>query len=190
MSGEWKRWEQTVGRRTAVRYGLIGLVGMAAAACGGGAKKAQDAAGGGGSAPGAPPTTLAGHAIAAFVRGTWQVSMTPEPNYNMNFKTVTVTDGRWNATAPRYVDAENDIDHVIDESGTYSLADGKLTVSMDSSSHAMTASGVPDQVAAPAKAMLSWDPGSSNAFPLDIVWDGTTLTIRGKESFVLKASRA
>ncbi|NUS57586.1 MAG: hypothetical protein HOV66_22420 [Streptomycetaceae bacterium] len=163
---------------------------MAAAACGGGAKKAQDAAGGGGSAPGAPPTTPAGHAIAAFVRGTWQVSMTPEPNYNMNFRTVTVTDGRWNATAPRYVDAENGIDHVIDESGTYSLAGGKLTVSMDSSSRDMTASDVPDQVSDPAKAMLSWNPGSSDAFPLDIAWDGTTLTIRGKQDFVLKAVRA
>jgi hypothetical protein len=189
---DWKRLERAVGRRTAVRYGMIGLLGMAAAACGPGGKKSDEAAGGGGSAgpAGAPPTTLAGHAIEAFVRGTWNLTMTPEPNYDKNFTTLKVADGRWNATAPPYSDDEIGT-RIIDESGTYSLAGGSLTITMDDDSDTgMRATGVPDQIAGPAKATLTWAFGKHDTFPLDVTWDGTTLTVRGERNFVLKAVRA
>ncbi|MGR6999017.1 hypothetical protein ACU686_14175 [Yinghuangia aomiensis] len=93
---DWKRMERAVGRRTAVRYGMVGLLGMAAAACGSGGGKSDKAADGSVAPAGAPPTTLAGHAVDAFVRGTWNLSITPKPNYN--YTTLTVADGRWSMT--------------------------------------------------------------------------------------------
>jgi hypothetical protein len=184
---DWKRLQQAVGRRTAVRYGLTGLVAMAAAACGSDGKEAVGEAASAGPSGGAP-TTLAGHAIEAFVRGTWQVEITPKPNYDMDFRTVTVADGRWRGTAPPYVD-EDLGPTTIDESGTYSLAGGMLSVAKEGSSNPFKATGVPDQVAGTAEATLAWT-ARDGAFPLDVSWDGKTLTIRGKENFVVKAVRA
>lgn len=192
MFDEWKRLEQAVGRRAVVRYGMVGLLGMAAAACGSGGAKSGAAAGGADSTgpAGAPPTTVAGHAIDAFVRGTWNLAMTPEPNYDRNFTTLTVANGRWNATAPPYVDDEVGT-KTIDQSGSYSLAGGSLTITMDSDSDTgMQATGVPGQVAESAQATLTWAFGKHGTFPLDVTWDGTTLTVRGERAFVLKATRA
>ena len=42
----------------------------------------------------------------------------------------------------------------------------------------------------PAKATLTWAFGKHNTFPLDVTWDGITLTVRGEHNFVLKAVRA
>ncbi|MGA4544914.1 hypothetical protein ACPA54_33465 [Uniformispora flossi] len=190
--------ERAVGRRTVVRYGMVGLLGMAAAACGSGGGKSDKAADGSVGPAGAPPTTLAGHAVEAFVRGTWNLSITPKPNYD--YTTLTVADGRWSMTTPPEAEDGTGTPRIREESGAYSLAAGALTVTKDEDTDTdIRATGVPGQVADSAKATVTWmygeERGARGTFPVDVTWDGTTLTARrpdaGRgEDFVLKATRA
>ncbi|WP_345673489.1 hypothetical protein [Yinghuangia aomiensis] len=195
MFDDWKKLEQAVGRRTVVRYGMVGLLGMAAAACGSGGGKSDKAADGSAGPKGAPPTTLAGHAVDAFVRGTWTLAITPKPNYD--YTTLTVGDGRWRMTTPPDPEEGYTKGEIHEESGTYSLDGGSLTVTKGGQSDTdVRATGIPGQVADSAKATLTWVYRDKDTFPVEVTWDGTTLTARRRatdprdEDFVLKATRA
>ncbi|MET9933322.1 MULTISPECIES: hypothetical protein [unclassified Streptomyces] len=186
--GSFGQVRRIVGRRDALKYGGLGLLSLALAACGG--KKGDG--GGGRTSDGRPAgATVTGAAVEAFARGTWNLSFTPPGEVNDEYARIEIKGRRWS------LDGD-------DETGSFELTGGRLTVRVDgrSSENVWAGTGVPGTVRDKASHTLQWgedatsgtsDPGSpvdTTAFPLPVSWDGTALRIQAQNGVLITAVRA
>ncbi|BBC39088.1 hypothetical protein SGFS_103820 [Streptomyces graminofaciens] len=188
MLREFRQLQKIVGRRDAIRYGGLGLVGLALAACG---KKNDDGGPGATTSDKRGKATLAGATVEAFVRGSWNLSFTPQGQVNDEYALIEITGRRWS------------LDNG-DTTGSFELSGDRVQVRLDqvSTDNVWTASGMPGRVADSASLTLQWghdesagqgDPGSpvdTTPFPLPVTWDGTTLKIQAKGGVLITAVRA
>ncbi|NED14639.1 hypothetical protein G3I33_24545 [Streptomyces sp. SID9124] len=179
-----------VRRRDVLRYGGIGLITVALAACGrdkdsDGSLEAPGAAG----RP-APKPSVTGAAVAAFARGTWNLSYEPQGQANYEYRRIEITGSRWS------LDGD-------DEKGSFELDGSGLVVRMDDrdTENVWAASGLPAAVGDKAALTLRWGvsaesgledglPPDTTPAPLPVVWDGRTLRIRTDEGLQITAVRA
>lgn len=134
---------------------------------------------------------MTGAAVAAFARGTWDLSYEPQGKANYEYRRLVITGGRWT------LDGD-------DEKGSFELDGDGLVIRMDHQTmdNVWAASGLPAAVGDKAALTLRWghhaesgevDPGSpvdTTPAPLPVVWDGKTLTIRTKDGLRITAVRA
>ncbi|MFE6765261.1 hypothetical protein [Streptomyces sp. NPDC057689] len=190
MLDDMRQLGKFVRRRDVLRYGGIGLVTVALAACG--RDKDSD---GSPDAPGAggrpvPRPSVTGAAVAAFARGTWNLSYEPQGQANYEYRRIEITGNRWS------LDGD-------DESGSFEVAGSGLVVRMDHQEmdNVWAASGLPAAVGDKASLTLQWGhhaesgpvddlPPDTTPDPLPVVWDGKTLRIRTKDGLQITAVRA
>ena len=142
-----------VGRRTALRYGLIGLASAAFAIT-----------------TGCGSTSPASQSVAAFVRGTWRVTF---DNGSFAETTLTIDDGTY-----KFADDESDW---AGHSGAWAINGSTLTVDASWNNVVYSGDGIPSEIGDDSTATVTWS-GSRRAdkpFSAPITWDGDTLTSTG-----------
>ncbi|MEV5654155.1 hypothetical protein [Streptomyces sp. NPDC052291] len=191
MFDDMRQLGKFVRRRDVFRYGGIGLITVALASCGrdkdsDGSLEAPGAAG----RP-APRPSVTGAAVAAFARGTWNLSYEPQGKANDEYRRIEITGNRWS------LDGD-------DETGSFELDGSGLVVRFDGrdTDNVWAASGLPATVGDKAALTLRWglgaesgevDPGSpvdTTPVPLPVVWDGKTLRILTDQGLRITAVRA
>ncbi|MGW1180442.1 hypothetical protein ACWD7Y_00670 [Streptomyces drozdowiczii] len=190
MRDDMRQLGKFVRRRDVLRYGGIGLVTVALAACG----RDKDSDGspdtpGAGGRP-APKPSVTGAALAAFARGTWNLSYEPQGQANDEYRRIEITGNRW------ALDGD-------DEKGSFELTGNGLVVRFDGrdTDNVWAASGLPATVGDKAALTLQWGhdtesglddglPPDTTPDPLPVVWDGKALRIRTKEGLQITAVRA
>ncbi|WP_330186110.1 hypothetical protein KZZ52_37455 [Dactylosporangium sp. AC04546] len=176
MLPEFRTFASVVGRRTALRYGALGVLAALTAACSG--KEAAGGAEGG----------VARLALDVFAKGTWDVSVVLTGGTLAQPK---VDAGRLTVDAGRFT-ADPGLLGKTKTRGEYALSAGQVRVHgieywdeptqtwLATYGEPFTGSGLPADVPASASADVQWSMGTAQQV-LPATWDGRTLRCTGHD---------
>lgn len=181
MNENFRAASRVLGRREALKYGALGVLGvLVATACG-------DDGSNGSSTGGKPGGGVAKQALNAFAVGEWKVNIdygsNSDPAAAKPLITVTVdAGGTYTVDIPE--EFANDVQ--LSSDGTWTLAGGKLDVRNGTR---RTASAQVPETVTPDTATFGWsasetDPDSNTDFTVSATWAAAsnTLIITGKNS--------